>query len=221
LAPLAAGLATDPELIRGDHRHAWHDVALVLVPSHARALARAILAAQRGDGDWFLEHSPAAAVLQACARHDPEGVAAELTDALEKQERLPLFLVGFPSGVADALPHETLFRWVAADPGGRATALAHLVRPVFSPDESLAAQLAARFGRDEDVSAALFGQLVSGAFDGSAAQRWAGLATEMEQVAAATRLPALRRWAREVATQLREMAERDAAREAERELLPR
>jgi hypothetical protein len=149
---------------------------------------------------------------------DPSGFWAELIPYLEDEEKAGLFVIGFPVGIVDGLPHELLLGWAAVSPDRRASILAHLADPDFSKDDSLVAKLADLFGDREAVSLALFAQFTTGAWNGSASDHWATLADQMEQVIHTTRSPGLRRWARRAGEWLRSKEARDRVYEAERDL---
>jgi hypothetical protein len=219
LAPLAARLVSDPNLVLKDRSAAWTDVASFLMRTHTREVVRGIMAAHARDEEASLFFSLAANTLQECAAHDPPGVWAELAPYLEDEKKVGQFVIGFPQGIVDSLPHQRLLEWAGASPDRRASALARLAAPNFTCDDSLASKLADRYGERETVGAALFAQLTSGGTWGPLSDRWAELAAQMERVSRTTRLPGLRRWARQAAERLRKMETHDREHEAERELL--
>jgi hypothetical protein len=141
-----------------------------------------------------------------------------LARRLEHDERKQLFVIGFPQGIIDALPRESVLEWVARSPDRRASAIAHLTAPDFGRDDSLAAALADLYGEREAVGSALFARLTTGAWNGSLSDCWSELADQMEQVSRMTPLPGVRHWARRAGEWLRRMEARDRDSEAEREL---
>jgi hypothetical protein len=218
LSELAAQLVTDPALVLEGRSPVWGEVASSLIPAHARAIARAILAAHASRNNGSLSFSPAATRLRQCAVQDPNGLWTELIPYLEDEEKARFFVSGFPAGIVDGLPHESLLEWAAVSPDRRASVLAHLADPDFTRDDSLAAKLADLFGDRETVSSALFAQLTTGAWNGSSSDHWATLAAQMEQVIHTTRAPGLRRWARRACEWLLGKEARDRVYEAERDL---
>jgi hypothetical protein len=222
LSDVASGLATDIGLILAGPTHRayeWKDLALAMVPTHAPALAAAIFAVQqRHEGFWSFDHSPAYEVILACVKHDPDGVWAELAPILDDQDRQALFVIGFPDGLVDRLPHDVLLDWVEEDPARRACALANVVSPHFT-DNALAAKLADRYGDRDDVASELYGQIIKNAGGiGSQAERCANWAATLERVAEKTSRSCLRRWARRCAGCLREWEQRERLGEVEERL---
>jgi hypothetical protein len=218
LTPLAARLVSDPALVLDSRSEVWADVASHLAPTHAREVARTILAAHARREGSFLRFSLAANTLRQCAAHDPTGVWAELAPYLEGNKRAHFYVIGFPEGVIDVLPRDSVLEWAATSPDRRGSVVAHLAVPDFSRDDSLAAMLADRYGDREAVGSALFARLTTGGTWGSLSGRWSGLAARMEGTSRTTRLPGLRRWSRRAGEWLRGMEARDRDAEAERDL---
>jgi hypothetical protein len=218
LTPLAARLLRDPTLVLEGRSTVWAEVASLLVPTHARDIARTILAAHARRDSTFLRFSLAANTLRQCAAQDAAGVWAELVPYLAEDKGAHFFVIGFPEGVIDALPHDSVLEWVAVSPNRRASVVAHLALPEFSRDDSLAAKLAGLYGDREAVGSALFARLTTGGVWGSLSDRWSDLAARMAEVSCTTRLRGLRRWARRAGEWLRQMESRDRQAEAERDL---
>jgi hypothetical protein len=218
LASLAARLVSDPTLVLESRSPVWADVASMLLPTHAREVTRAILAAHVSGNGASLRFSLAANTLRQCAGQDPESVWAELVPYLEDDRKAGLFVIGFPQGIIDALPHDAMLEWAATSPDRRVSVLARLAVPDFARDDSLAAKLADLYGDRETASSALFAQLTTVSVNGSLSGRWSELAASMEETSRRTHSPHLRRWARRASEWLRSMEARDRDREAEREL---
>lgn len=222
---LALGLVTSRELIRSGQMagHYWKEIAALLVPGHARVIASAIFREQADRTDknsptWFAEHSEANSILCQCVKADPAGVWAELRPFLLSFLEAYSFTVGFPEGLLENLPSDSVGAWIAEKAEERASLAARLIVVDFSSDSTMAAQLVGTYGDNEHVGSAFFSAIVSGTWVGPISERWAGLASHMADVAKRTSLPKLCRWAEDAATSLRGMAKRDRQREEERDL---
>jgi hypothetical protein len=193
LEALAVDLVTDPALLRSDQLQIWQGVARLLIRGHAREIARTAFAAHRGGpGLWYLPGSPAEEVLVECIGVDPQGVWAELTPFLENPAGLQGFVTNLPSGLVDRFPQEPVLSWSSVSPD-RAPVLACLADPNFQSDLSLAARLAELHGHRDDVSRAIFGQMLR-CFDGGLrSEHWAEYATNLERVVGTTSRASLRR----------------------------
>ena len=135
--------------------------------------------------------------------------------AVLESRRWVRFSIGFPKALVQKLPSTPIMQWVEEDPSERASVLAHLLAPTFATDEDLDSQLVERYGSDRDVRSGLFASLVSGAAWGSIADKWQGLARELEGIAERTGLPGVRTWAREARQSLLEMEGHERGREAD------
>ena len=221
LEGLAIDLVTRGGLLRGDAMtgHYWQEVAGRLVARHAGQIAAAIFREQadRESGTWFVEHSQAVGVLNRCVDADPMAAWDALRPHLTSEAAFN-FSVGFPAGLIDRLPAETVRAWILEQPDPRASLAARLASKDFTRDDSLAVFLLGKFGDDEDIGASFFAAYVSGLWHGPPSAHWNGLARNVEEIARRTSLPKLRRWAQRTAKSLREMAERDQQREEEWEL---
>jgi hypothetical protein len=219
LMAVAAEVVADPKLIRDERGHCWAEIAILLIPTMARSIARTLFAAHRLGDSWFLRHSPGSAILAQCVTHDPEGTWHELRSILENADDTALFAIGFPHGIVDQLPRAAVLEWASHEVPSRPCLIARITTADYSRDDSLASQLANNYANDADVSSALFAECMSGMHMGSSADHWARKAFSLQQTASKTQLPGLRRWATQAAASFMEMAERDRVREAEKELL--
>ncbi len=68
---------------------------------------------------------------------------------------------------------------------------------------------------NQDVSSALFSNVISGSWWGPASEHWDGIADEMERVGENSGLVGLRKWTTDAVNTLRNMAERERASEDE------
>lgn len=123
-------------------------------------------------------------------------------------------------GLVDQMDRNAVREWVAKDPATRAALLSQIVAWNLA-DTSLAAELLDSYGHIEEVGQAFHSRRMSGAWVGAASERWATLAREMEDVVRSTKRGGLRKWAAAMAADLRERADRDRMREAERDLRER
>jgi hypothetical protein len=221
-AQLALQLISATEVIRSTETAGfyWKEVVDVFLDQHAATIAAAIFQvhADRSTGPWFAEYGEAADVILRCAERDPIGVWSALTPYISSRPEASLFEIGFPRGVLERIPYAEVINWVSQDPEERAPIAIKLASLDLSADTTLAARLMTLYGDNERVGSALFGEYISGSWYGSAADHWNTLAAELQAVAERTSLSKLRRWAREAAGGLRQMAERDQRREAEDDL---
>lgn len=219
---LALGLLSRADLIQ-EHRVVsghWAQLAGVFVSGHERAIASVLFRAHnaRSGKNLMLAHGEAERILERCARGDPEGVWGELSSHLERPRSAAVFVIGFPPGIVEMLPQETILHWVEKDPGQRAPLVARMALKNLSSDETLAAQLLGRHGDKPSVRSAFLLSYSTGAWSGSAARHWNSVAQELENVARRTGLPKLRKWAKDAAGSIRRMAQEDQHLEEERML---
>jgi hypothetical protein len=220
LDEIALRLVTTPELVRagGMTEHTWAQVATMLLPVHALAIAETIFQAQeaRGERSWFIEHSDASQVLFGCVVADPEGVWSHLVPYLEGPQR-GLFSIGFPVGVLSELPRPKVLAWIGKDPAHRAALVARMVEKVFT-DGTLGAELLHHYRKLDGIGDSFFSAFVSGAWSGHASTRWEALAEDLDETARTSRLAGVTAWAKESAARLRVMAKHDRKREEEERL---
>jgi len=215
---LALKLVCDPDLLLGDsmEEYHWNKLARALLPSHARAIARTIFAAQaRPNGaSFFLEHSSASATLDACVDADAEAVWEELAPHLTDDHQNAQFVIGFPHHILGAVPRQPVLDWITVDPAKRAALVAAITATNFA-DTSLAAAILDRWGGINDVKQRFFSAFVTGGWSGEASAHWEQLAVYLEGIGKQTKLNGVRRWALDSVRVLRRMAEDDHRREAE------
>jgi hypothetical protein len=214
LGDAAVVLAGDPAAVV-HHTHEewlWGQIASAVADRAGSAIVRALCDLQLTD-DFFLQHHDAAedAFLK-CAELQPEQAWGIVAEYLEGPER-PRFVVGFPKAFVTRIPVELILAWIAEDAPQRAAVVAHIVSPDFSSDEALDSRLIEKYGHHPAVGGGFFGGLIGGTSMGPISMKWGGLAGRMDQVSRRTRLPRLRKWARTVAGDLREMERRAAAAE--------
>ncbi len=216
-------LVSDPDLVRARQMtsYYWQQLSERLVAKHPKLIARTIFEAQAEQGErvtsWFITHSEAAGVLQACIRADRSGVWEVLAPFLENRKQAGRLAVGFPTGMVDELHHDTVLDWIAEDVDGRARLVARMAAKSFD-DGSLGAKILERFSGVEGVGDTFFGAFVSGSWSGPTSTRWETLAGELDTVASKTSYARLRRWAKRSAVRLRDMARSERKREEEEEL---
>lgn len=219
---LALELIAAPALIRSSNmtNYYWKELALRYVDRQPAEIAAAIIREQgdRSSGTWFAKYSEAVQVLHACVERSPEGVWHALQPQLSSKAGAYMFSIGFPRGVIERISPKHVIAWVDADPEKRASMVANLVSKNFSSDETLASRILGEYGDRDEVASAFLSEYVSGSWTGPASVHWEQLATSIEEVAMATKLPKLRRWATNAARSLRQMAERDRQRETEEDL---
>ncbi len=220
--PLALELAKTPSLIRSRQMasYHWKQITLPLVKEHAGEIVAAICREQddRSSEPWFAEHSDAEKVLRAGVEADPLAVWEAMLPWLSSRSKAYRFSIGFPRGVVDQAPMETVLEWVSDNPEERAPMLADLANKDYSRDETLASQVLGAYGDIDSVSRAFNLAYVSGSWAGPASAHWEQKASELDAVATRTALPKLRRWAQGVARNLRAMAEDERKQEAEEDL---
>lgn len=216
---LSLELIAVPNLIRSGYMvsYYWKELALRYVEDRPIEIADVIAREQgiRSIDTWFLKHSEAEKVLEACMERTPEGVWDLITPHLSSKAGAAMFCIGFPRGVVDKGPLQQVMAWVDADPDNRASIIAKLASKDFANDDTLASRLVGSYGDREDVARAFFSEYVSGSWVGSASAHWEELAISSEEIANRTALPKLRRWATRAARDLRQMGERDRQREEE------
>lgn len=221
--PLARAFLAHGELMReGDMTsYYWEEIASQLVPKYPREIANTILAEhgkEEGKSQWFLEHSKISNVLLRCVDADPDGCWEEFHPYLENPKTAFLTTVGFPFGVLERMPREKVWKWIDQEPDLRSALVARIIAKDFSSDDSMAAQLIAKYGEREAVAGSFQSSYVSGSWWGPASEHWNQLATKLENRAKATNLPGLRKWAEASARYIRQMAERDKQHEDERNI---
>jgi hypothetical protein len=219
---IARSLVTTPGLIKSEVTvsYMWMELASALIADYPHEIASAIFCAQadKGSDSWFIEHSQAVQVLFSCTERDPAGVWLALQSHLSPPYDAYLFAIGFPHGVIDRLPQDTVLAWIAEDPPERASLISKFALKDFSSDASFASRLLDIYGDDDRVGAAFLSEYMSGTWWGDASAHWKELAVSLEKIAQQTKLPNLRRWAASSAKSLHNMAERDKLREEEQGL---
>jgi hypothetical protein len=221
--PLGLELVTAPDLIRSRQmaNYYWKEVAISLIPEHARDIAAAILREhQNRDAGthWLVAHSEAENVFRTCVEQDPTGVWQAMQPYLSIPGEAQVFCIGFPAGMLERIPPDDIKTWISEQPEERATIVAHLTGSDISSDETLGAIVLGEFADNDRVARAFFSKYISGTWWGPASSHWNQLAESLDQVTARTKLPKLRRWARESAKTLRKMAEDDRRQEEEEAL---
>lgn len=218
LRRLALELVTNRDVYptRPSHPWGWKELGEEVARDDPGRVARFLLSLQaEPDGRFFLAHDrDAMEVLDACIARDSGSVWNEMKTLLESSP-WGRFSIGFPRMLLRKLPSAPIMQWVEQDPGERAGILAHFLTPTFSTDQDLDSQLVECYGTDRDVRSGLFANLVSGTSWGSLADKWKGLAGEMERLAEGTGLPGVRTWAREARQSLLEMERHERGREAD------
>ena len=215
-------LITTPEIIRSSQMtsYHWKELALKLVNDYTSEIVTAIFREQgdRSEDSWFIKHSNAHEVLQACAASKPEAVWAAMLPHLSSRRSAFSFGLGFPRGVLDQIPHELVFNWIEEQPEDRAPMVARLTLKSLVTDETLAAKILGAYGEIKSVASAFFSEYISGSWTGPSSNHWEELALEMDEVVSRTNLPKLRTWARNAARSLRQMAEQERQHEEEEKL---
>jgi DNA polymerase III delta prime subunit len=220
--PLALVLSTAPELIRSGYAvsYHWRAVAETLLGAHSEEVAAAIFREQadRESGCWFAQHGDAESVLLACAEHAPAGVWRAMVPYLSSPTIAYRFVIGFPVGVLERMPHSDVMAWVAEDPEERAATLAKVASKDVSSDETIASRVLGEYGDNRRVASAFFSAFITGMWRGSHSAHWDELAEKLDAVVSRTALAKLRRWASDSSRSLRRMAEDDRQREEEEDL---
>lgn len=216
---VALVLVADERLIRGGHHGSWEwrELAKLLVGRHAREIYAAILRAQAGHAKhhWYLEHGRAAEIVQLCVDADPVAAWEETRRYLEADYgEVLIFGVGFPEGLLDQMDHDAILSWVAEDAEQRSRLVPRFVAKRYG-DDTLGGKLIERYGQDDKVAGVFASHLMSGSWVGSSADHWASIASQMRSVVESSAGSGLRRWARQVADILEQMAERDRIQEEE------
>lgn len=221
--PLCLKLVLTPELIRGQQMASffWSGAARRLIPEHAREIAAAILEQHQNKDSgrpWLIAHSEAEKVLKACADSNPSDTWQAVQRHLSSPVEAEIFSIGFPSHILSTVPVDEMRTWIAERPGERAAIVAKFLGADFSNDSTAAAVILGEFGDDERTGNAFFNNYISGVHWGPISTRWDQLAESLDEVAARTSLPKLRRWAQKYAEALRRMGEEMRGREEEEEL---
>ncbi len=114
---LALDLALDSHLIRGSGMTSfyWEKVASRFIDTNPGELARAILQCQMEERSWFIEHSEAAFIFDACMKKSPPAVWAVLSPMLADRNYVTL-TIGMPPGLVDQVPHELVLEWARENP---------------------------------------------------------------------------------------------------------
>ena len=216
----ALRLAVCPELIRANHiaSYQWREVAISLLGSHSADICQAILEQHVSSGAgsyWFAKHSQAAEVLRRAAVEQPEKFWAALMPKLEDPATRGRFSIGFPTGLLEHVPWNSIEAWIVQSAEERGPLIARLVSKDFGSDDAQASRLIAQFGDIRAVDSAMLSSYMSGSWAGPASEHWNDLAASLEEVASRTNLFKLRSWARSAALYLREMAVRELEREQE------
>jgi hypothetical protein len=218
-ASLALHLVSSADLIcsRGMVNYGWNEVATKLIDRNPREIAAAIIHAhaERRTGTWFAEFSEAGGILAICAERDPKGTWDVLAPYLSTPTSAHSLSIGFPRGIMDRMPAREVDQWIAEDARQRARIVALYANKDFSSDSSLASRVIGSYGHDERVASAFLGEYLSGTWCGPSSEHWEELARSLDEVAARTALPRLRRWANSSARTLRRMAESEREREEE------
>ena len=136
----------------------WKEVAVGLVPRHARRIAASILheQADRQSGTWFVEYSDAYAVLQQCIKVDPAGVWQELVPFLSSPADAQMFIIGFPQGLIEQMPAVAVEQWISESVEERAAIVARLVSKDLLNDDTMASRLIDSFGDKKSVAGVFF-----------------------------------------------------------------
>jgi len=222
-APLALELVTTSGLIRDRNvmvNHYWKEVALLIVPTHAKEVCEAILRVQadRNSEFWFAEYSEATNILVACAEKDPGGVWQAMQPYLSSLAKARAFTTGFPRGILEHMPIADMLSWISESPQERAEIVAGLAQKDISSDEALLARIIGDYGDNERVAETIFADYISGSWSGPASLHWQELAIALDEVAKRTAFSKLHRWASKSANSLREMSDRDRQMEEEENL---
>lgn len=197
--------------------HYWASVAMKLIPKYTAQIVDTIFRAQVANDDaaWFIEHSEASGVLSACTDAEPTTVWKLLKAYLEVDDSAHRFLIGFPKGIIERLGPEEIFKWIDSDPKRRATTITSLLLKDLN-DGSLAAKILDRYGHLPDVHSAFVGTFWTGHWMGPASKHWSDIAQQLEDAAAKSTLPGVRKWAISTAGMFRREAKKELKREEER-----
>lgn len=223
--PIALQLVCDADVIREspNHGYYWQKLARLLIPEHARAIARGILAAhdtRSRPARWFLEHSPyAAQTLSACVEADPSAVWDELSPYFADRKLAQLYAIGFPE-MLDRMPRREVLEWIAVDPENRGPLVAQMTAKDLD-EQSLFCALLERFGNVEEVGAALRRHLYSGEWSGPISVHYEKLASEVRPLTDRSEQPRVARWARGMVRSLEQSVENERQREAEEDVRDR
>ena len=220
--PLALELVILPELVGNGHMISfyWKEVAASLVAYYPGEIASAILRKQtkRGKDRWFIKHSNASEILDACIEVDPSSVWRVFRPYLSDKSTAYFLSIGFPRGVLERMPRDEVKAWIAENPKDNAPLVAQFISMDVSSDDTIAAQVIGEFGDYDDVASAFFANLISGSFSGPISVKWHELSKLLVEIAKKTSLPKLRQWVLNSVQSLKEMAERDELREEEDDL---
>lgn len=192
----------------------WIELSQKIAADHARLISGTLFAAH-GDKDeqsWFLEHSQARSVLDACIETAPLEVWEELRPYLEEPAKAVLFITGFPGDAIGRLPHDAILAWIEESPDSRARFIARLVAHDLG-DGELGAKLLAT--HRPVVSSTMMSAWATGVWWGEASIHWDGIAEQLSQVAQASTEREVRTWAEGAARRFRKEAEQERKREAE------
>jgi hypothetical protein len=192
----------------------WADLAKRLAPSAPREITEVVLE-RLVHTDLVLNDELVEALRAAWKAGDKPQLFNELYGPLiERRDlagwKLRSELEKFPF---EELGTAFLVDWITVSPEVRAQALAQLIGAPSSQVSDLHAELLRLFA-DHDVGGAFFGDLISGAFMGSAVQRTRGLISRAESWLADER-PYVRDWAVNVVRSLTEMVKVEETRESE------
>ncbi len=191
----------------------WCQLAGGLVEEHGVQLARLIFDLIDADSLMILEGQDEANLIAQCFRLHPEPLWKDLSGRLAGGSwRIQIEIRGWLLAV---VPVEIIERWVGTDVG-RARLVAP-VAPVGDEEPTTVARfLLGRFGKDEKVTSALWGQFISGFWTGPESDR---IARQIEQLNGwrqrADEPPGVRNWAKGMIQDLE--ARRRAALEMEAE----
>jgi len=223
LADVIRKLLGDLNLVRivGHASWEWQQLARRALPHEAQLIARTIFAAQACRADdhrFFIEHSTAAPLLFEAAAANPRGVWDELKPMLSDFGRAVLFVIGFPTGLVDQLPRAVVLDWLMErEQEKRGSILAHLAR-IDVTDGSLMSDVLRLAGHLQHVRDTFTSEYASGAWSGPASTHWNHRADELQTSMNNSSSVTAREWARQTIAHLRDMAEREKAREEEQRL---
>ena len=219
---IALMLIVNPALIRSRNmtNFYWQQLALRLVKIYTVDIATAIINVQcdRTNKMWFLAHSEAATVLDACVVSNPKAVWEALLPHIVSRGEALSVSIGFPRGIVDKIPLDMVLRWVEGKPEERAAIIARFTTMDLSSDETMAARILSAYGNIKNVDAEYFGEYISGAWSGPLSLHWEQLALALKVVAERTMQSKIREWAISSIGSLERMAERDRQMEEERDI---
>ena len=197
----------------------WEKLAALVIPDRAGDLIKTMFAAQAkpDNASFFLEHTRLDEILEKCIARNPDEVWAELAPHLVDEVQGAMFSVGFPHFIIDAMPRQSVLDWVAVDPAIRAPRIAALAAKDFT-DASLAAAIIGQFGDNKRVSSSFFASYITGVWGGLPSEHWDQLARNLDEVAKSSTISNMRRWAKERAHELHQLAEQERGREAENDV---